>query len=168
MDSKSPPSPEPINQFKLKKRSDTTVRALFCYNLAMNSTFYSRFAFLVSFLFILVSSFSFLVSPALAQSAWSGRCVSQGDVATIQGVECLFGNVLQVVVILAGLAFLFMFVTGGFQYLTGAGDGKKLAAAASTLTMSIIGLLGTVGSVLILKLIRDFTGVNVLLFFIPG
>lgn len=123
-----------------------------------------------------LSSFLFLVSgfffsrPALAQSttAWSGRCVQHGDVATIQGFECLFANILQVIVTIAGLAFFFMFISGGFKYLTSNGDEKKLAAASSTLTMAIIGLVGVIASWLIMNFIQKFTGVNVTIFEIPG
>lgn len=135
----------------------------------MRILLYSAFLFLVS-------SF-FLVTPALAQttSAWSGRCVgtyygvpNTSDVATIQGFECLFFNVLQVITALAGLAFFFMFISGGFNYLFSKNDEKKVAAAASTLTMSIIGLVGIIVSWLILRLIQNITGLNVTNFIIPG
>jgi len=122
--------------------------------------------------------FLFLSSPTLLQAqtktwdsqttAYGKTCVLNDDVATIQGIECLFYNILQVIVYLAGLAFIFMFLTGGFQFLTSAGDPKKAAAAGSTLTMSILGLLGIILSYFILRLIQNFTGVNVLEFAIPG
>lgn len=96
------------------------------------------------------------------------KCVENGDIATIQGLECLFYNVLQVIVYIAGLAFIFMFLSGSFQYLTSAGDPKKTAAAGSTLTMAILGLAGIILSYLILRLIQNFTGINVLEFAIPG
>ncbi|MBP9817812.1 hypothetical protein KBC75_03620 [Candidatus Shapirobacteria bacterium] len=124
--------------------------------------------------FILVSSFSFLVStiaaPVYAQApaAWAGRCVAQGDVATIQGFECLFYNVLQIVTYAAGVAFLFMFITGGFQYLYSSNDAKKVAGASATLTMAIAGLVGLIASWFILRLIQNFTGANVTNFIIPG
>ena len=125
------------------------------------------------FLLFLVSSFSFLVSPAYAQTtqAWSGRCVGTGansDVATIQGLECLFYNVLQAIVVVAGLAFFVMFISGGFKYLFSSNDQKAVAAASSTLTMAIIGLIGIIASWLILSFIQKFTGVNVTQFNIPG
>lgn len=125
-----------------------------------------------SFLF-----FSFSLSPAISQTTikWENqttssgkKCVYLGDVATIQGVECLFYNVLQVIVYIAGLAFIFMFISGGFQYLTSAGDPKATAQSSSTLAMAILGLVGIILSWLILKFIRDFTGVNVVDFVIPG
>lgn len=120
--------------------------------------------------FSLISLIS-LISPAssLAQSqAWTGRCVSNGDVATIQGLECLFYNLLQVITFFAGLAFLFMFISGGFSYMFTNGDPKKTAAASSQLTMAIAGLVGIVASYFILRFIQNFTGVNVLEFKIPG
>lgn len=114
-----------------------------------------------------------IVHPAFAQQDWStqnSKCLMTGtDVATIQGFECLFYNILQVIVMVAGLAFLFMFISGGFQYLMSEGDPKKAAGAQSTLTMAIVGVVGVIASFLILRLIATFTGVtNVTQFIIPG
>jgi len=137
------------------------------------------------FFFFLVSNLLFLVSPAFAQSpqSWTttGRCVKSvtvnpnglgnvtyNDIATIQGFECLFFNVLQVIVLLAGLAFLFMFISGGFKYLLSSGEQKAVATASSTLTMAFIGLIGIIASWLILSFIQQFTGVNITQFIIPG
>ncbi len=116
---------------------------------------------------------SFLVSPVNAQTTkkWTGRCVKTiggfDDIATIQGFECLFYNVLQVIVTLAGLAFLFMFISGGFKYLFSGSEQKAVASASSTLTNAFIGLIGVIASWLILRLIQDFTGINVTIFKIP-
>lgn len=99
------------------------------------------------------------------------RCVGSGvntDVATIQGLECLFYNVLQVIVFFAGIAFFYMFIKGGYSYLFSGGDSKKIASSSSTLTMAILGLIGVIGSWLILSFIGKFTGVNVTNFLIPG
>jgi hypothetical protein len=134
----------------------------------------STIFFLVSSFFFLVSYFSFQVPPIYAQKteAWGGRCVKNiggfNDVATIQGFECLFYNVLQVIVTIAGLAFLFMFIAGGFKYLFSGGEQKAVAASSSTLTNAFIGLIGVIASWLILKLIKDFTGIDVTIFRIPG
>jgi hypothetical protein len=117
---------------------------------------------------------SFLVSPVHAQTTkeWTGRCVKSAegfdDIATIQGLECLFYNVLQVIVTIAGLAFLFMFISGGFKYLFSGSEQKAVASASSTLTNAFIGLIGVIASWLILKLIQDFTGINITIFKIPG
>ncbi len=120
-----------------------------------------------SLLTFVLYSLSF-ATPAQAQSAWSGKCVAQGDVATLQGLECLFGNILQVIVGLAGIVFFVMFINGGFQYLFSSSDQKKVASASTTLTMAVLGLVGVVASYLILKLIQTLTGANVTNFIIPS
>jgi len=113
--------------------------------------------------------FSLLTPPAYAApQAWSGRCVANTDVATIQGFECLILNMLQVIVTVAGFAFFFMLISGGFKYLFSSGDDKKIAAASSTLTSAVIGLVGVILSWLILSLIEKFTGVGLTDFVIPG
>ena len=138
----------------------------------------------MKFILILASLFLSIATPAYAQqtSTWSsGRCVktvttnpnglgnvTYDDVATIQGFECLFFNVLQVIVFVAGIAFLFMFISGGFKYLFSSGEQKAVAAASSTLTMAFIGLIGIIASWLILKFIQNFTGINITDFIIPG
>lgn len=111
-------------------------------------------------------------TPAYAQvpQSWdNGRCVVQGDVATIQGFECLFYNILQVIISLAGVAFFIMFITGGFQYMMSQNDPKAVATASSTLTLAIVGVVGVIASFFILRLIAQFTGISsILLFKIPG
>lgn len=113
-------------------------------------------------------------SLAATTSAWAGKCVGDQygadykDVATIQGFECLFGNILQIIVYVAGIAFFIMFINGGFQYLFSSKDPKKVAAASSTLGMSFIGLIGIIISWFIIRFIKDFTGVDVVNFVIPN
>lgn len=147
-------------------------------------------------LLVTILSFAFLTvfsHPAAvnAQTAWSSqpngaRCtvshyLKNGPVSklngvadaakntpSIQGLECLFYNILQVIVYFAGLAFLIMFIYGGFQYLFMGDDPKKAAVAQSTLTLSFMGLIGVIFSFLIIKFIQNFTGVNVMDFAIPG
>jgi hypothetical protein len=102
-----------------------------------------------------------------AQTAWSGTCVSNG-VATINGFECLYKNVLQVIINVAGLVFFAMLISGGFKYLTSGGDPKKVASASSTLSLAVIGIIGVIASWLILLFIKNFTGVNVTQFSIQN
>ena len=102
--------------------------------------------------------------PALAQGTiWSDRCQEDG-VATIQGFECLYKNILQILVPIAGLVFFAMFLVGGFKYLTSGGDPKKAAAATHTITMAFIGVIGVIISWLILLFIKNFTGIDPTIF----
>jgi hypothetical protein len=97
----------------------------------------------------------------------NSKCVSNG-VATIQGIECLFYNIIQVAVSLIGLAFFVMLIYGGFNYLYSQGNDKKIAGAQAALSHAVIGLVGTIASWLILSLIKQFTGIDVLNFAIPS
>jgi hypothetical protein len=104
-----------------------------------------------------------------ATKDWNnGRCVSPEGVATLQGFECLFYNILQVITFFAGLVFFFMFINGAFKYIFAGGDQKKLAAANAAITMSFFSIIGVVVSVLILNLLDRFTGVSITKFIIPG
>lgn len=106
----------------------------------------------------------FFPQPIFAQgTAWTGRC-QQNGVATIQGFECLYKNILQILIPAAGLVFFAMFLVGGFKYLTSSGDSKKAAAATSTLTMAFIGLIGVIVSWLVLLFIKNFTGIDPTIF----
>lgn len=138
----------------------------------------------MKFIAIFTALFLSLVNPAYAQTTaeWTqGRCVKSitvnpnalgevtyNDIATVQGAECLFFNVLQVIVFFAGLIFLFMFISGGFKYLFSSGEQKAVAAASSTLTMAVIGLVGIIASWIIISFIQKFTGINITSFVIPS
>jgi len=124
---------------------------------------------------LILIMFSFLfqskIQNVYAQgSVWNTtRCMSTIDptVPTIQGFECLFANVLKVIVTVAGLAFLIMFIVGGFQYMQSSNDPKAVATASSTLTYALVGLVGVIVSWLILLFIEQFTGIKVTQFSIP-
>jgi hypothetical protein len=61
-----------------------------------------------------------------------------------------------------------MFISGGYKYLFSGSEPKAVAAASSAITSAFIGLIGVIASWLIIKLIQDFTGINVTIFKIPG
>lgn len=109
----------------------------------------------------------FLPHQAFAASNWNSKCVTNGDVATIQGLECVFQNAAQTIIYFAGIAFFIMFISGGFKWISSGGDPKRIAKASSALTLSIIGLVGVILSFMIIKFIGTFTGVNVTDFKIP-
>ncbi|MBU4210823.1 hypothetical protein KKC08_03170 [Patescibacteria group bacterium] len=130
----------------------------------MSKTLCFILSFLI-FIFLLPTSIS-----AQTTQAWTGRCVATFDneVATIQGIECLFYNILQVITFIAGLVFFFMFIANGFKYLFSSSDQKQLAVIQSSLAMTVLGIIGVIASWLILRLIENFTGLKVTEFRIPG
>jgi hypothetical protein len=85
----------------------------------------------------------------------------QDDVAQLQDLEGVFGNVVNVVLGLAGIVLFIMLILGGFGYITSGGDPKKIESARNTLTYAIGGMIFIALAYLILKFIEVFTGVPV-------
>ena len=85
-------------------------------------------------------------------------------IATIKCLECIFQNILNIVIRLAGIAVFIMLIIGGFQYLTAGGDPKKSQSAKNTLTYAILGLALLILAWFILKFIAIFTGIDVTIF----
>lgn len=110
----------------------------------------------------------FLVKPVFAADppptvTWQNCMVN--DTPTIKCFEVVFGNVLEAVVTLAGIALFIMLVVGSFRFLTSGGDPKRTETAQKTITSAILGLVLIIGSYLILRLIASFTGIDSLLEF---
>lgn len=95
------------------------------------------------------------------------NCMIQ-DAATFQCLEPIFGNIVQALTALVGVAIFIMFVVGGFSFLMSGGDQKKLDKAKGTLTNAIIGVVVIVAAYLILLTIKTLTGVDVTSFTVPG
>lgn len=118
--------------------------------------------------------FSTLLAQAMPSPVpWSSRCEDTsfgGRVATIQGMECVFQNVVAIAIVLAGLAVFLLFLAGGLKYLTSGGEPKAAEQAKNTLTYAFLGLVLMITSYLILKFLSEFTGLGapLLNFFIPG
>ena len=118
--------------------------------------------------------FLLTAAPASAQGTqeWSGVCTETHDatgVATIQGFQCLVGNLLQVAVSGIGLACFAMLILGSFRYLLSGGNAKGIDEGKNTMTYAIIGLVVSLSAYFILRLISDFTGVSSILnFTIPA
>ena len=112
------------------------------------------------------------VSPTYAQTTtWLGTdCVGRNvsgayNVATIQGLECLFSNILSIAITGLGLIMFVLIIVGGFKYLTAGGDPKALESAKGTLTWAIIGLVVAILAWFILQAISNLTGITDLLHF---
>jgi len=107
------------------------------------------------------------VNSAYLAQAWKPGCyeeVGGEKVATLKGFECIFANILNVVVRLAGIALFVMLLIGSIKLMTAGGDAKKAQSAQQTLTYAIIGLITIIGTWFIFLLIKTFTGVDVLKF----
>jgi hypothetical protein len=107
------------------------------------------------------------VTPAYAQTTkWSGDCVS-GGVATIQGLSCLLGNIFTIALSGLGFAVFVMILIAGYRYLVSGGNSKGTETAKNTLTYAVLGIVLALSGFIILRLIADFTGLNLTTFSIP-
>lgn len=82
-------------------------------------------------------------------------------VATLQGFEGVFENVITVMLGLGGIVLFIMLIMGGFKFITAGGDPKAIEGAKKTLTYAIAGIVLIALSFLILRFISTFTGVDV-------
>ena len=89
-------------------------------------------------------------------------------VATFKSLETVFSNILNIAITIAGLVLFIMLLAGGFGYLTSGGDPEKVKKASSTLTNALMGFVLLIASWFILKLISEFTGVDLSTFEIPS
>lgn len=131
---------------------------------------HSRITKVLSVVLSLAVSALVFAQPVSAQvtQPWTEVCV-EGDVATIQGFQCLVGNILQIGVAGVGLAGFVMMIVGAFRYLLSGGNAKGIDDGKKTMTYAIGGLVVAVSAFFILNIIADFTGVDTILnFTIPA
>jgi hypothetical protein len=83
------------------------------------------------------------------------------DVATLQGFEGVFENIVTIVLGFGGIILFIMLIMGGFRFITAGGDPKAIESAKKTLTYAIGGIVLIALSFLILEFIHTFTGVDV-------
>jgi len=105
--------------------------------------------------------------PQVCAAAWEGDCVDTG-VATIRGLECLFGNLIGPVPSLIALVAVIMIILAGVRLITAGSEPKAVAAAWSTFTWAIIGIILLSVAWLVIVFIGKFTGANITTFTIPS
>ena len=106
-----------------------------------------------------------LVPQAQAQTQnWSEineSCVV-GDVATIQGIGCLLANLLSVLLTIIGIAGFIMLIYAAFNMLLSAGNSQAMEKSKNTMTFAVVGLILALSSFIILNILIDFTGIEIL------
>jgi len=127
-------------------------------------------------LFIAVFIFLSLALPVYALSTPLSGCLAterlqvsggifitrpiQGDVASLDCLPILFGNIIYWALVFAGIVALFFLIFGGIKLLVSGGDAKQVEGARKTVTWAIIGLIVIILSFMILNIIADITGVG--------
>lgn len=68
---------------------------------------------------------------------------------------------LQYAIVIAGLIFFAKLVSGGFSYLTSAGDSGKIQAATKEITNALIGLILVVSVFFIKQILSVLFGIKI-------
>lgn len=89
-----------------------------------------------------------------------GSCVSSEGVATLSCIPVVIQNVINGLIVLAGIVAVFMVVAAGYKFIRSEGDPEKIASARKTLTYAIGGLIFVFLSFFFLNAIAKFTGVE--------
>ncbi len=115
-----------------------------------------------------------LASPVNAQNTQSWEelqsefgneealCVSSEGVATIQGIMCLLANVLSVSLTVIGLAGFILMIVASLQWMLAGDNSQNVENARKTITFAIVGLIVALSSYMIINLLANFTGINLI------
>jgi len=82
------------------------------------------------------------------------------DVATISCIPAIFSNLVNVLLMFAGITALAIFIMGGFKLIHSGGDPKKLEGARMSFIFGLVGLLIVLFSFAIISIISHVTGVT--------
>lgn len=77
-------------------------------------------------------------------------------------VEKLISNVLVVLTVVAGIAFVLYFLLGGLNWITAGGDKGKIDEARGKITQGLVGLAILAASYVIVKFIESAIGMDLL------
>lgn len=81
------------------------------------------------------------------------------DPPKIEGIFCVLGRTIDILLGLIGGVSLLFLVFGGLQYMASGGDEKALTAAKAAITYSVLGLIIVLFTVLGMDILLRFLGV---------
>ena len=95
-------------------------------------------------------------------SDWAeSECVDKNTgVATLECIPVVVQNVINALVVIAGIVAVFMIIWAGYKYVMSEGDAEKISSARKTLIYAIVGLIFIFLSFVFLNVIAEFTGVS--------
>lgn len=118
----------------------------------------------VSSLLLTASSLLFAI-PAFAADTVIG--ISPPPQAISGDVSMILNNILKIIFAIAALLVLFFLIIGAFQWIVSGGDKDAVGKARSRITHALIGLAILALSFVIITLIGNILGVNLLNFTLP-
>jgi hypothetical protein len=85
-----------------------------------------------------------------------------GGVNALNSITSIVSSVIGFMTVAAGIWFIFMFLIGGYTWMTSLGDKHKLEEARNRIVNALIGLVIVVAGWGILALVGQFFGMDVL------
>jgi len=74
----------------------------------------------------------------------------------------IISRIIGVMTIIAGIWFIFQFISGGYNYMAAGGDQQKMTNATKRITNSLIGLVVVVAAYAVMSLLGAILGFNFL------
>ncbi|OGH19093.1 MAG: hypothetical protein A2868_00225 [Candidatus Levybacteria bacterium RIFCSPHIGHO2_01_FULL_40_15b] len=93
-------------------------------------------------------------------SDWKSSGCVKDDVATLECIPVVVQNVINALVVVAGIVAVFMIIWAGYKFVMSEGDSEKISSARKTLIYAIVGLIFIFLSFFFLNVIAEFTGVS--------
>lgn len=94
-------------------------------------------------------------------AAWEGKGCASDGVATIKGLECLIGNILEPLPGIIALVAVGMIIMAGFKIINAGAEAKAYAAGWATFSYALVGLILLSVVWLVLVIIKNYTGTDV-------
>ncbi|PIS23147.1 hypothetical protein COT49_01660 [candidate division WWE3 bacterium CG08_land_8_20_14_0_20_40_13] len=86
---------------------------------------------------------------------------SGSSVQTAVGFATYVSIALKTMYIIGGIAMTILFVYGGLEYITSAGDDKGLTKAKKIMTDAVVGIIILASSIPIAKILESVFGLNI-------
>jgi len=96
-----------------------------------------------------------------------GKNLGNFQPATSLTIESIVSGFIKLVLVVAGLAFFFILVIGGVNWILSGGDKAKTEGARNQITAALVGLVIVFSAWAILQLIKTFFGVDLFQLSIP-
>ena len=98
--------------------------------------------------------------PSIVSDWAASGCIDGNGVATLRCIPVVIQNLVNSLVVIAGIVCVFIIIFAGYKIITSEGDPEKLKTARKTVFYGIGGFLFVLISFLLLNLIGNFTGVE--------
>lgn len=92
-----------------------------------------------------------------------GQNPATSGTTALEQVTSVVSSVVGFMTVLAGIWFLFQLLIGGYEWISSAGDAKKLEAARNRLSHGFVGLVIIIAAWALLAITGQFLGFDILL-----